>query len=241
MYWIYFTLFILAVITPEVIRGQLGVLPEEEAEAAMVFLFGAAGFIIYFVKDRALLRHVRDKLLLQREKQDMTRDLSDSYSYIGEVNRKMDLMKDLVLALPEAANLFQEGKKKSPYDDLSRSVLLSSKAETFSLRIVHVPERRLVKEIHQAKNGKCVLVPVGKLVDSDRLFWEGDGCVFARSPRMIGPYAAYLIFPKTVNRHEDEEIFQTLATEALLLFFFERAVRQEDSPKSETKPHEDRH
>lgn len=222
MHWIYLILFGFAVVTPALVRREASGIPEESVEAITIFLFGAIGYFIYFAKERAILRHISEKLRLQRERHDMTRDLSDSYSYIGEVNRKMDLMMSLVLDLPDAAVLFRNGEKKNVYRSLTKAIMLFSKAESFSLRIIDGGRKTVEKEIREGKDEGCFSMPVETLLGSDQIFREEDGYVIVRSPKSIGPYSAYLVFPKTINRHEDREMFQAFATEGLLLYFLEK-------------------
>lgn len=222
MHWIYLILFGFAVVTPELVRREFSSIPEESVEAIAIFLFGAIGYFIYFAKERAIVRHVSEKLQLQRERRDITRDLSDSYSYIGEVNRKMDLMMSLVLDLPEAAVLFRKGEKKNVYRSLAKAIILFSKADSFSLRIIDGGRKKMEKEIREGKDEGCFSMPIGTLLDSDQVFREDGGYVIVRSPKSIGPYSAYLIFPKTINRHEDREMFEAFATEGLLLYFLEK-------------------
>ncbi len=222
MYWIYLSLFALAVLTPELVQGSYRSFPEDTVEAGVVFFFGATGFLIYFAKEKALIRHIAEKLRLQKEKQDMTKDLSDSYSYIGEVNRKMDLMMSLVLDLPEAAMLFQNGEKKNVYESLGKAILLFSKGDAFVLRIIDTVQKKVEKEIGEGPCTGCSALDIDTLLATEQIFREEGDCVVAASPKSIGPYRSYLLFPKSVNRHEDRDMFAAFATEGLLLFFLEK-------------------
>lgn len=232
MYWIYLTLFILAVLTPEVVTGELLTIPEEDAEALLVLLFGSTGFFLYFAKEKALIRHIREKLRLQQEKHDITRDLSDSYSYIGEANRKMDLLKGLVVSLPGALDRFRKGEKKNAYDGLSKAILLFSKSESFSLRIVDQERKKVEKDIREGnESDTCFSFNAEFLLDSDRLFREENGCVITRSSSSIGPYVAFLIFGKSTNHIEDSGMFEAFAAEGLALFFLEKSCDRIRTPR----------
>lgn len=237
MHWIYLILFGFAVITPSLIHREFSGIPEESVEAIVIFLFGATGYFIYFAKERAVVRHISEKLRLQRERHDMTRDLSDSYSYIGEVNRKMELMMSLVLDLPEAAVLFRKGEKKNVYQSLAKAILLFSKSDSFSLRIIDRGRKKTEKEIREGNDEGCFSMPIETLLASDQIFREEGGYVIARSPKSIGPYSAYLVFPKTINRHEDREMFEAFATEGLLLYFLEK---EHFSPAAPRKNHREK-
>ncbi len=223
MYWIYLALFVLAVLTPEVVTREVFTVPEEEAEALLVLLFGSTGFFIYFAKEKALIRHIREKLRLQQEKHDITRDLSDSYSYIGEANRKMDFLKGLVTSLPTTLDRLRNGEKKNAYEGLSKAILLFAKTEAFSLRIVDRERKRVEKEIREGKGDPCFSIDVSVLLGSDRVFREEDGCVIVRSPSSVGPYVAYLSFGKSANHIEDSGIFEAFAAEGLAIFFLEKS------------------
>lgn len=232
MYWIYLALFVSAVLTPEVVTGRILTIPEEGAEAALVFLFGSTGFFIYFAKEKALIRHLRERLRLQQEKHDITKDLSDSYSYIGEANRKMDLLKGLVTAFPEALDRFRSGEKKNAYEALSKAILLFAKTDAFSLRIVDRDRKKVEKEIREGGGDACFSLDPSVLLGSDRLFREEDGCVIARSPSAIGPYVAYLTFGKSANHIEDGGMFEAFAAEGLALFFLEKSCTELRAVKS---------
>jgi hypothetical protein len=109
MYWIYLTLFVLAILTPQFIAREVGLLREEDVEALLIFCFGAFGFMIYLAKEKTLLKLIREKLHLEKQTSLITRDLSDSYSYIGEMNRKLDIVQDFIFDLPKVTAVALEG------------------------------------------------------------------------------------------------------------------------------------
>jgi len=237
MYWVFFILFVFASLTPETVRGSLFGLPEEAAETVIVFLLGATGFLIFFLKEKAMLRQIREKILIQREKSDITKDLSESYSYIVETNRKIDLLKGLIVSLPEAAERFRLGETRKAYRTFERSVLMSCKSAAFLIRIIDTERGTVEKEIRNGKVSSCTAIPIEKLVSSEKKVFEEGGCVVVRSPGTIGKYVSFLLFPKTVNRIEDPGMLGALATQGLVLFFLERDgalfLQESDSGKRE--------
>ncbi len=237
MYWIFFILFLLAALTPESVRGGLFGLGEEETETVLVFLLGMIGFMLFFLKEKSLLRQVREKIAIQREKTDITKDLSASYSYIGETNRRLDLLTGLILSLPEEASRFRLGETKKAYRAFEKSVLMTCKSAAFLLRIVDTERGTVAKEIRNGKVSPCVAIPVGTLAASEKKISEENGCVVVRSPGAIGRYSSFLIFPKSMNRLEDSGTLEALATQGLILFFLERdgALFEEGDQKNGTK------
>lgn len=221
MYWIYVALFLMAVAAPEVIRDRFLGIPEEEAETLFIFVFGAVGFFLTFAKEKSLLLHIREKVLLQREKSDMSKDLSESYSYIGTANRKLDLVSGLMLSLPDAADRFRKGETDGVYEGLSEVVRSFCRTDSFVLRVVDDARKEVVKEIRAGKNPSFQPFTPERLLASGSAVREEEGCLVARSPKTSGGRVAFLVFPKVSNSTEDQRTFQTLAATGLLLSLLE--------------------
>lgn len=229
MYWIYVALFLMAVAAPEAIRDGFAGIPEEEAETVFIFVFGAAGFFLTFAKEKSLLRHIREKISLQREKSDITRDLSESYSYIGAANRKLDVVSDFIFSLPKVMDAFRQGKSDRAYRAFSKTVLLFCRTDSFLLRVVDTEKREIVKEARSGKHPSYQLFDAERLLASDQAMCEDEGCLIVRSPGSVGKAVAFLAFPKVVNDVEDRRMFEVLVTEGLLLSAFEREYAPERS------------
>jgi len=224
MYWIYATLFLLAVAAPETIRGSLFGLPEEMAETLFIFLFGAVGFLLTFAKEKAILRHVREKMTLQREKTDITKDLSESYSYIGATNRKLELLLNIVLSLPISLSAFRRGETGKAFSGFSKAVKLFGRSDSFVFRVVDTGSRKVVHETRSGMHRAYASFDAERLLASDRGIREEEDCLVVRSPSEEDGLVAFLVFPKSVNSIEDEHMLKVLATEGLLLVAFRRAI-----------------
>ncbi len=80
MYWIYFILFILAILVPDLVRGQFYFLREENLEELIIFILGIAGFSIFIFKEKQLsVQKIRQKIG-HKKLQQTAKDLVDSYS-----------------------------------------------------------------------------------------------------------------------------------------------------------------
>src|SRR3989338_97955 len=197
MYWIYLTLFILVVLTPKVIAEGVLFLREEDVESLIIFCFGLFAFVLYLAKEKALWRVFQEKLRLQKRTHLITRDLSDSYSYIGGMNRKFDIVKEPII----------------------QTVKLLAKAAIVSLRFVNMRTKDIEKAVENDPEGIFSAFDAKTLLASKKTFWEEEGCVVIRSPRQAKNITAYIIFPKATNRIDDIEVFKILASQALLLPF----------------------
>lgn len=225
MYWIYLTIFILVILTPRFITGGWQFLHEEDIESVLIFCLGTLGFMIYLAKEKALLRVFREKLHLQKQTNIITRDLSDSYSYIGEMNRKLDIVKELIFQLPQTTSEAFSKKERHLFKPFLETTSLLSKTDQVLLCFVDTKKKTLEKILK--KNAHASL-PTGLtpevLLSTGKYFWEEAGQVIIRSPRQAKSVSAFLIFAKTKNHVEDGEVFKILAAEALLLYSVEKEL-----------------
>lgn len=230
MYWIYLVIFVLAILTPRFVQGGFFFLREEEIESLMIFCFGAFGFLLYLAKEKTLLRVFREKLHLQKQANMITRDLSDSYSYIGEMNRKLDIVKDLIFTLPKTTAEALGKKEGDIYVSLLQTVSLLGKTDQVVLCFINT-RKKIIVSMHKKKSQDSFTQHVDpeKLLATKKFFWEEEDCVVVRSPQQAKGVSAFLIFAKTANHIEDDEVFKILVSEALLLY----SLEQEYSEKKE--------
>ena len=219
MYWIYLLFLVLAVLTPVLITREHLVLPEEELEGLIILLLGMAGFFVYFAKEKALFRLLRERLSLQKTTHNIQRDLSESYSYIGAMNRKQEIVKEMLFDLSvRTAN-------DSRYCDLwyrkiLQTALELARVDAGSLRFVDVRKRILIDHYEEGVYGNehyIDLIP-DVILGQKKLFFESEGCYVVRSPRLSDGVVAFLVIPKQVNHFDDVEIFKMLAASALTFY-----------------------
>ncbi|MFZ2187913.1 MAG: hypothetical protein WAV46_04810 [Candidatus Moraniibacteriota bacterium] len=224
MYWIYLMLFVLIILTPKIIQDGVFFLREEDMESLMIFFFGVFAFFLYLVKEKALLRVFQEKLHLQKKTHIITKDLSDSYSYIGGMNRKFDIVKDLIFHLPKDTADALAQRQPETYQSIIQAVQLLSKAEFVSLRFVDIKTKKIEKVIEGNIGTRFVAFDAETLLAPKKVFWENHDCAVARSPRQAKNIVAFIIFSKATNQVEDMEMFKILASQALLLFCVDRYV-----------------
>lgn len=232
MYWIYLTLFIFIVLTPEIIQDSVLFFREEDVESLIIFCFGLFGFVLYLAKEKELIRVFKEKLHLQKRTNLITRDLSDSYSYIGGMNRKFDIVKELIFHLPKDTAEVLAKREAETYQPIIQAVKLFAKTGAVSLRFVNMRTEEVEKTVENDLEGVFSSFDVKTLKAPKKTFWEEHGCMIVRSPRQAKDMAAYIIFPKVTNRVDDMEIFKILASQALLLFcvdWYGTAERKKES------------
>jgi hypothetical protein len=144
MYWIYLIIFVLVVFAPEYVRHGYFFLGEEDAESVLIFCLNILAFLLYLAKERALGRIRGEQKQTQQEKKFISRDLEDSYSYIGELNRKFEILKRSVGALPGTLATFgRSARDDDLYHPILDAVKILSKTDSVALYFAHVGERRI--------------------------------------------------------------------------------------------------
>lgn len=95
MFFLYLAIFIIIVSTPFIITEGRWIFSEDESEAVVLLVAGIVSFMIYRLRDYQVFEHLKDRMRLQRLFARAQKDLSDSYSYIGQANRRTDIMYDI--------------------------------------------------------------------------------------------------------------------------------------------------
>lgn len=233
MYWIYLLIFVFIVLTPKIVQDGALFLKEEDVESLVILALGTIGFLLYLAREKALIRVFKEKLHLQKQANIITRDLSDSYSYIGEMNRKFDIVKELIFRLPREATDKLTNDSKNMYRSVIEAVRQLSKTDPVSLRFVNLKTKEIEKKVDEHEHRAFRLFTAERLLGARKEFWEEEECVAVRSPRQACGVTAFLVFPKITNRVDDGEIFKILASEALFLYCVEL---EHAKARSETRP-----
>ncbi|MFA6973715.1 MAG: hypothetical protein WC238_03195 [Parcubacteria group bacterium] len=224
MYWIYLFLFIVAVLVPDLLEGRtFAFLSENRLEELAIFVLGMAGFLIFIFKEHQLsLRedeNVKDKKKLFRA----TKDLVDSYSYIGEVNRKMEIVMQIGLGLADKAELSRD-KEKEIYNSIlaAASSLMNSKKAC--LRFVDTRTNNTQMDFFG--DGVCSLVKNADLagMGENVNFKKVNGYILASSLKEINSIKCYLVIEGYSELEADnannQELLKFLASQGLFLYAY---------------------
>lgn len=228
----YLVLFVLVVFAPEYIRHTYFFLGEEDAESVLIFLLSLTAFLLYLAKERALGKMLREKRRVSHEKTVISQDLEDSYSYIGELNRKFEILKRSVGALPGTLAAFgRSAQDEDLYRPILDAVKILSKANTVALYFVHTTDRRIDRVCFDGqKNGFSTITSETLLCEKTRRFWLYGDHYFVASPKIADSFRCFIVFPKKANDIDDHEIFKILASEALFLFCLVRRGKKHSTP-----------
>lgn len=223
MYWIYLILFILAVLVPDIVRGNFSFLSETRAEEFLIFFLGMAGFLIFVFKEHQLSIQQREKEKSQKRLTQTAKDLVDSYSYIGEVNRKMDILMQVGLGLSDRSAI-NKTKEKEIYHTILDATDSLVRAKCSYARMVDVQTGRTKKEV--SAKGDCSQIKNADLIAmGDNInIKKNNGYLVAASFKEINGVKGYLIadhYSETEgNNQNNQEILKFLATQALFLYSY---------------------
>lgn len=238
MYWIFLILFIITVLIPDIIRGPIYFLTESRAEEVAIFLMGAIGFLVIIRNELQLTLHRREKEKDEKKINQTVKDLVESYSYIGEVNRKMDIMMNIALGLTDRSVLNRK-REKEIYESIISAANFLMKADFSCLRFIDTQNIRTEREI--ISEGKCIPISNSELVKIGGTFnidSKKNQCVVSSS-QVINGIRAYLI----INGYDQEEeknpknieILKVFSSQALFLYSYVNLSKAENEKNGNNK------
>jgi len=225
MYWLFLIIFIVAVMVPDIIHVDIFGLPHEKIDELAIFLLGMFGFLFFILKEHQLAVQQKDKEREQRRLQQTAKDLVESYSYIGEINRKMDILMQIGIGLSERPNL-NKAKESEIYKSILDSANFLLKANCSTLRFVNIKTSRTIKEV--SSDEKCVIfknADLLKMGDNVHIKHFKDAeVIVVCSHRIINDIRTYLIinfFDEAQGKdNNNQEILKYLVSQALFLYSY---------------------
>ena len=146
MSFLYLVFFVLAVLSPSIYEHGYFGFSEKFMEEVTIFLFGLAGIITFTLYERHLERREAETERIEGDIQRTKKELVESYSYIGSVNRKIELLKRLM----NDTSLTLIDRKRLPKELLqaiSQNALSAVGAEAVLLRVMDQAKLRTVLEV----------------------------------------------------------------------------------------------
>lgn len=221
MYWIYLIIFTLIVFVPSFVRKGIYVFDMTQTQEYAILLLGSVGFLIFLILEKKFKKNLTEKNKIQGQVNSMTKDLKHSYSYIGEINRKLDILENIALGYPESSKLTHKSEIEA-YNSIMEAIKLFGKSDEFALRFVRLPGYEILKEIKSIPENALSFSFKGQ--EKEMSCFESDEFIVVMSPKQIDNIFSYIVIrKKTVSQKiDDMEIMKTLAAQALFIFVFTR-------------------
>ncbi|MFA5961694.1 MAG: hypothetical protein WC848_03360 [Parcubacteria group bacterium] len=224
MYWIFSILFAVAVLIPDIIRGNVSFLVEERAEEVAIFILGSIAFLTFVQNERRIALQKKEKERTQKKMDQTVKDLVDSYSYIGEVNRKMDIMMGVALGLSDRSILNRK-KEKEAYESIINATNFLLKANVSVIRFVNLKTNRTEKEVGLSDSISST-IPNKELTEmkEDVNVKKHNGFLVVSSPQKINNIKSYLIVDgydeKEEGKPKNMEILKLFASQGIFLYSY---------------------
>jgi len=228
MYWIYLFIFISAVFVPDIVPrdSRILFLQETQFEELLIFALGLTGFIIFRLKEKQSNINLKEKMKFQKEASRSSKSLNYTYSYIGENNRKLDIMKNISASLLEISEL-KPGKEKKFFDVMMESIYILGKSKKFVIRFINTETEETEMEMKSRKgiffkiNNKEI---IKKQEKENKSFTESSYHFTIASPKKMGETIAAIIISKNNQQQklEDPDILKSLVSQALFMYHFSK-------------------
>jgi hypothetical protein len=213
----------MAVLIPDIIRGPFLFLSETRAEEIAIFLLGTVSFLIFIRNELQLVFHRKEKEKDRKKIDQTVKDLVESYSYIGEVNRKMDILMNIALGISDRSMLNKK-RERDIYESITSATNFLMKAESVSLRFINLKTKQTEKEFKTS--GKQPSVKNVEMMEiKDRAILKKEkNCIVIASAQEINGIRSFLIINNYDENEETNpkniEIIKVFASQSLFLFSY---------------------
>lgn len=221
MYWIYLTIFAVTIFVPELITQSFWGLPLLASQELTLLFLGLINFGVFLIyeKRKALLK--QERAGSQREINRLTRDLTASYSYIGETNRKLEILKTIIMEVPVSDRISLE-KERAIFHGIIQAAHILTKSD----KILLIIKKEGVGTIKEFKSDDKVDFSFNKYVEQEKLssgkeiFFENEQkIVFASEEHFDGTRACLVILKDVSHRTiEDVDMMKTLVAYAMFIY-----------------------
>lgn len=222
---LYLTLFVLAVMSPSLVRDRLFGLPESRAEELLIFTFGVCGLLTFSAYQRVMERRDREREQAFRDRDRAKQELASSYEYIGAINRQMEALKRI--ANQTAAGVVQEERvRKDVFQSLAGSAATFVRAKSATIRMIGWEPLRTVREFHadpahpvRISNKQLLRVHKERLGHAMIKDESGADILVIPSDRQTAPSMAFVLIAAEGTGGEaiDSGILKVCANQAELL------------------------
>lgn len=222
MYWFYLTIFIIAVMIPDIFREDAFGLQHEQIDQLAILIIGIAGFLFFIIKEHQLELQLKEKNNEQRRLQQTAKDLVESYSYIGEINRKMDMLMQIGIGLSERTNLNIK-KERDICQSITEAASFLLKARCATIVFYDVNAKEIIRNVCLDEKCENLNTDADFFVMEDNVEIKSiDDNFIICSHKIINGVRSYLII-KSFDKNQsadnnNQEILKYLVSQTLFLY-----------------------
>lgn len=226
VYWIFIAIFVLIVLVPRIVIEGLvwDFLSQEIAEMILLFGLGLIALILYDIKDRGYKKIATDHKECKREIFDTSKDLTSTYSYIGEINRKIDILSNIVLQIPSTSKREGDGGRVL-YLPIIEGIKVFGGSENFIIGFYDTSSRKILKIIQSNRNfyPKVEKETIHQNSYDESSIIRIDDHYIIRTEKTIRDISVYVVIKKNILDPNDADLIKSLAIQALFLYTYVRS------------------
>lgn len=227
MYWIYVTIFTIIVFVPTFINHGFLTLSLVQTQEYVILFLGLIAYSLFSLSERYGKKMDKERIKIQKEANRLSRDLTHSYSYIGEINRKLDILRRIILQYPVMESFASENNNKKIYSSVLEAVSILTKTKNVAIIITN----KKGEILHNINNGKKFFAQIDtkQICGENKTFCNTGKHFFISSTADRGAFASIIIQKKSAIANEDIEMLKALASHALFLYSLsERKILKKD-------------
>jgi hypothetical protein len=216
---VYLALILFLVILPFVITKPILFFQESHAEALTIFIILGLAYLVHFYDVRL---KEKEKESLEKELEISIEKLNESFKYIGLVNRRLPLLKNLTTEL-----LTKSGEKSRIIFEELLSIATSTvaKSDWGIFRFIRVSRQSTVREFHYtSKNYILLKTKVGNkdlmdVISRRQNFKKIGDLIVLNTSDNKAEIQCFLIFPEGENDIKTEyPVLQSIVDQAQLFY-----------------------
>lgn len=219
---VYIFLLVALLIQPHAIRGHILSLSSAWTQTLVtLIIFGCAG-LVYWVHHWEIRRRERERRRLQGEMVTLGKELTDSFEYIGTVNRKLPLLHELTSDLLRQPKLTRTDKKHALEKLLILATVSIAKVPWGVFRFVDLQHGRTLKEFFYHENTSQSAPNIGNkdiLLALQQEKQESMDWRLISSSETEMPYRCVFVFPHAPSPH-DPSLLQAVIDQAQLAYLY---------------------
>ena len=216
---VYLVLIIMLVILPFFITAPVLFFPESHAEALTILIILGLVYLVHLYDVRM---KEKEKKSLEKELEISMEKLNESFRYIGMVNRRLPLLRNLTTELLSKSN----GKNKIVFEELlAIATSTIAKSDWGMFRFIKMSEQSTEKEFcYTSRNYILLKTKVGnkdlvEMVNSSENIKRIGDLYVMRTTDKKEKIQCFLIFPEGENKIDSEySVLQAIVDQAQLFY-----------------------
>lgn len=229
LYWIYVLVFISNVMVPILVHENyipVFFAPQQITEIVCLFVINTIGFSIYLMKHYTHERFVRDCGIYRRDAVNTAKDLNFSYSYIGEINRKIDILKSLIVIPANLGSAYSRSKTEI-YSSILKAIEGLAECRNFFLGLY---DKNISKSIKTVQNGDAppLNVDISSVFNTQKTnAFPFEDCYIVKTGYDQSGLCAFAVLKKSSLKNETIDLVKTVLQRMLFLYTYTSGKSQE--------------